>query len=101
MWSLGKVFCSPEVCRVYLGSFNTAPINREKNPECVGLFEREQEALLEDLHEVGAGSGGGAGGLAGAGAGHRWQGRRLVWGPGAHCSSLKGEAAARSRLHSC
>jgi hypothetical protein len=58
MWSLGKVFCSPEVCRVYIGSFNTAPINAARNPECVGLFEREQEALLEDLHDVRRGMGG-------------------------------------------
>lgn len=39
--------------QVYIGSFNAdAPIDRTKNPECVGLFEKEHEALLEDLFEV-------------------------------------------------
>jgi len=48
MWSLGKVFGSPEVCRVYLGSFNA---DRTVRPGCEleGLFRREQEALLNDL----------------------------------------------------
>ncbi|GBF98304.1 hypothetical protein Rsub_10967 [Raphidocelis subcapitata] len=53
MWSLGKVFKTPEVCRVYIGSFNAdAPINTAKNPECAALFQREHEALLEDLHDI-------------------------------------------------
>ena len=25
MWSLGKVFMTPEVCKVYVGSFNDKP----------------------------------------------------------------------------
>jgi hypothetical protein len=38
---------------VYIGSFNAdAPINKAKNPECVGLFEKEHAALLDDLYEV-------------------------------------------------
>ncbi|KAI8474973.1 MAG: P-loop containing nucleoside triphosphate hydrolase protein [Monoraphidium minutum] len=53
MWSLGKVFRTPEVCRVYIGSFNAGkPIDASRNPECVGLFEKEHAALLEDLHEI-------------------------------------------------
>ncbi|KAJ0018286.1 hypothetical protein Pint_11589 [Pistacia integerrima] len=47
MWSLGKVLNTPEVVRVYIGSFNenivteaaTGPIRKE-------LFEKEQEDLL-------------------------------------------------------
>lgn len=53
MWSLGKVFKSPEVCRVYVGSFNAgAPIRDDVNPAGKGLFEREQEDLLHDLYDI-------------------------------------------------
>lgn len=53
MWSLGKVFKSPEVCRVYIGSFNSeAPINDQKNPNCKELFEAEQRELLQHLYEI-------------------------------------------------
>ena len=52
MWSLGKVFNTPEVVRVYIGSFNTAPISNEKNPLATALFEREQEDLLKDLYQL-------------------------------------------------
>eukprot|EP00879_Flechtneria_rotunda_P003023 GHRR01003241.1.p1 GENE.GHRR01003241.1~~GHRR01003241.1.p1 ORF type:complete len:568 (+),score=176.91 GHRR01003241.1:379-2082(+) len=53
MWSLGKVFKSPEVCKVYIGSFNSdAPIDKAKNPHCVELFEAEQAQLLHDLYEI-------------------------------------------------
>ncbi|WIA09631.1 hypothetical protein OEZ85_009020 [Tetradesmus obliquus] len=53
MWSLGKVFKSPEVCKVYIGSFNSeAPIDAAKNPHCVELFEKEQAQLLHDLYEI-------------------------------------------------
>jgi EH domain-containing protein 1 len=53
MWSLGKVFNSPEVCRVYIGSFNaTSPIKEDINPACKSLFEKEQEDLLHDLYDV-------------------------------------------------
>ena len=48
-----QVFKTPEVCRVYIGSFNAGkPIDATRNPECVGLFEREHASLLEDLSEV-------------------------------------------------
>jgi len=53
MWSLGKVFKSPEVCRVYVGSFNAdAPINEEKNPYGRPLFEAEQKELLASLYDI-------------------------------------------------
>lgn len=47
MWSLGKVFRSPEVCRVYIGSFNASnPIRDDVNPTCKPLFEKEQEVRI-------------------------------------------------------
>jgi hypothetical protein len=50
---LPAFFPSPSSVKVYIGSFNAdAPINKAKNPECVGLFEREHDSLLEDLYEV-------------------------------------------------
>ncbi|KAG2438490.1 hypothetical protein HXX76_005042 [Chlamydomonas incerta] len=53
MWSLGKVFKSPEVCKVYVGSFNSeAPINEKVNPYGKPLFEAEQKQLLADLYEI-------------------------------------------------
>jgi hypothetical protein len=47
-----QVFKSPEVCKVYIGSFNTEPMNEARNPECVGLFHKEQAQLLEDLYAI-------------------------------------------------
>mmetsp|Transcript_17926 Transcript_17926/g.38464 ORF Transcript_17926/g.38464 Transcript_17926/m.38464 type:complete len:626 (+) Transcript_17926:389-2266(+) len=53
MWSLGKVFRSPEVCKVYVGSFNSdAPISEDKNPYGKALFEAEQKELLSALYEI-------------------------------------------------
>ena len=53
MWSLGKVFRSPEVCRVYIGSFNAGkPIREDVNPAGKKLFEKEQEDLLHDLYDI-------------------------------------------------
>mmetsp|Transcript_19149 Transcript_19149/g.32938 ORF Transcript_19149/g.32938 Transcript_19149/m.32938 type:complete len:548 (+) Transcript_19149:333-1976(+) len=53
MWSLGKVFKTPEVCRVYVGSFNAdAPISTEKNPNGKSLFEAEQKELLASLYDM-------------------------------------------------
>ncbi|GAB2224704.1 hypothetical protein Droror1_Dr00005472 [Drosera rotundifolia] len=53
MWSLGKVLNTPEVVRVYIGSFNDKPINED----VVGLigkelFEKEQNDLLTDLRDI-------------------------------------------------
>ncbi|GAX73326.1 hypothetical protein CEUSTIGMA_g780.t1 [Chlamydomonas eustigma] len=52
MWSLGKVFKSPEVCKVYVGSFNSeAPIREDVNPYGKALFEAEHKELLNALYE--------------------------------------------------
>jgi hypothetical protein len=40
MWSLGKVFETPEVCRVYIGSFWEKP---PQNPETAPLLLAEME----------------------------------------------------------
>ncbi|CAK9217756.1 unnamed protein product [Sphagnum troendelagicum] len=53
MWSLGKVINTPEVMRVYIGSFNDKPINEQKiGPIGRELFEREQNDLLADLKDI-------------------------------------------------
>ncbi|KAI3764246.1 hypothetical protein L2E82_14252 [Cichorium intybus] len=53
MWSLGKVLKTPEVTRVYIGSFNDKPINEELvDPKSKELFEKEQNDLLVDLKDI-------------------------------------------------
>ncbi|XP_024363827.1 EH domain-containing protein 1 [Physcomitrium patens] len=53
MWSLGKVLNTPEVNRVYIGSFNDRPIDEDKvGPIGKDLFEKEQEDLLADLKDI-------------------------------------------------
>lgn len=53
MWSLGKVLNTPEVMRVYIGSFNDREIDEQKvGPMGKELFEREQEDLLSDLKDI-------------------------------------------------
>ncbi|KAL8205708.1 hypothetical protein R6Q57_009259 [Mikania cordata] len=53
MWSLGKVLNTPEVMRVYIGSFNDKPINAtDDGPLGAELFEKEQEDLLNDLKDI-------------------------------------------------
>ncbi|KAI6690596.1 hypothetical protein NL676_027424 [Syzygium grande] len=53
MWSLGKVINTPEVMRVYIGSFNDKPVNEAATgPIGKELFEKEQEDLLSDLKDV-------------------------------------------------
>ncbi|KAF4380176.1 hypothetical protein G4B88_005633 [Cannabis sativa] len=53
MWSLGKVINTPEVMRVYIGSFNDKPVNEAATgPLGKELFEREQEDLLADLKDI-------------------------------------------------
>ena len=49
MWSLGKVFDSPEVVRVYLGSLWQHP---PKNPETAELIIAEMDDLMEDLRAL-------------------------------------------------
>nr|CAD1831651.1 unnamed protein product [Ananas comosus var. bracteatus] len=53
LWSLGKVLNTPEVMRVYIGSFNDKPVNEAAiGPIGKELFEREQEDLLSDLKDI-------------------------------------------------
>lgn len=53
MWSLGKVLNTPEVMRVYIGSFNDKPVNEAAvGPIGKELFEKEQEDLLSDLKNI-------------------------------------------------
>ncbi|KAA8490888.1 EH domain-containing protein 1 [Porphyridium purpureum] len=51
MWSLGKVVRSPEVLRVYIGSFWDEPLN-EKGALNSTLFEAEKQDLLSDLRAL-------------------------------------------------
>mmetsp|Transcript_6870 Transcript_6870/g.21775 ORF Transcript_6870/g.21775 Transcript_6870/m.21775 type:complete len:687 (-) Transcript_6870:17-2077(-) len=49
MWSLGKVVKSPEVARVYIGSFWDEPYTNEDNTK---LFDAERDDLLRDLKQL-------------------------------------------------
>lgn len=49
MWSLGKVVPTPEVMRVYIGSFWNQPYQNQDN---IRLFEAEQADLIKDLHQL-------------------------------------------------
>lgn len=51
MWSLGKVIRSPEVLRVYIGSFWDKPLNIV-GASNEALFNSEQKDLLEDLRSL-------------------------------------------------
>jgi len=46
MWSLGKVLNTPEVARVYIGSFWDRPLQHDMNRK---LFELEEKDLFSDL----------------------------------------------------
>lgn len=46
LWSLGKTMTSPEVARVYVGSFWQEPLKSLDNAE---LFEMEEKDLMKDL----------------------------------------------------
>ncbi|CAK9181704.1 unnamed protein product [Ilex paraguariensis] len=53
MWSLGKVLNTPEVVRVYIGSFNDKVDNKAVvGPMGKDLFEKEQDDLLIDLIDI-------------------------------------------------
>ncbi|KAK6917809.1 EH domain-containing protein, N-terminal [Dillenia turbinata] len=53
MWSLGKVLNTPEVVRVYIGSFNDKPVSEAATgPIGKDLFEKEQDDLLADLKDI-------------------------------------------------
>jgi hypothetical protein len=49
MWSLGKVVNTPEVCRVYLGSFWEHPMQFTENRF---LLEREKQDLINELDSL-------------------------------------------------
>lgn len=49
MWSLGKVVKTPEVLRVYIGSFWDQPLMYEDN---AALFEMESKDLMRDLRDL-------------------------------------------------
>ena len=49
MWSLGKVFNTPEVLRVYIGSFWSEPLMVTDNRK---LFELEEEDLFSDIQNL-------------------------------------------------
>ena len=51
MWSLGKVVRTPEVLRVYIGSFWDEPLN-SKGIENQKLFEAEEIDLLSDMRSL-------------------------------------------------
>lgn len=46
LWSLGKTMSSPEVARVYVGSFWDKPL---QNMDNAALFEMEEKDLMKDL----------------------------------------------------
>merc|ERR1712042_425668 len=49
MWSLGKVIQTPEVTRVYIGSFWENPLQIDDNRK---LFELEETDLFSDLQSL-------------------------------------------------
>lgn len=49
MWSLGKVLQTPEVARVYIGSFWDEPLRYDGNRK---LFEDEEQDLFRDLQSL-------------------------------------------------
>lgn len=53
MWSLGKVFLTPEVIKVYIGSFWEKPYHNQDNKN---LFDAEREDLFKDLRGLGKNS---------------------------------------------
>lgn len=49
MWSLGKVLNTPEVARVYIGSFWDHPLHFDMNRK---LFELEEQDLFDDIQSL-------------------------------------------------
>lgn len=49
MWSLGKVLNTPEVARVYIGSFWDQPLNHDTNRK---LFEAEAQDMFYDIQSL-------------------------------------------------
>ncbi|KZC06431.1 EH domain-containing protein 1 [Dufourea novaeangliae] len=53
MWSLGKVLQTPEVARVYIGSFWDQPLRYDVNKRRVSLlFEDEEHDLFKDMQSL-------------------------------------------------
>ncbi|KAJ8433044.1 hypothetical protein Cgig2_020611 [Carnegiea gigantea] len=53
MWSLGRVLNTPEVTRVYIGSFSDGPLNEAAGgPIGCDLFIKEHNDLLADLRDI-------------------------------------------------
>lgn len=49
MWSLGKIVNTPEVIRVYIGSFWSHPLRNTENRR---LFEAEAQDLFQDIQSL-------------------------------------------------
>jgi EH domain-containing protein 1 len=49
MWALGKVLNTPEVARVYIGSFWDSPLHFDANRR---LFELEEQDLFRELQSL-------------------------------------------------
>lgn len=49
MWSLGKIINTPEVVRVYIGSFWSQPLHIAENRK---LFEAEEQDLFKDIQSL-------------------------------------------------
>lgn len=49
MWSLGKIINTPEVVRVYIGSFWAQPLLIAENRK---LFEAEEQDLFHDIQSL-------------------------------------------------
>lgn len=52
MWSLGKFFQTPEVCRVYVSSFWGAPYASVSGSASVALFDSEKADLYADIGDI-------------------------------------------------
>lgn len=49
LWSMGKIFRSAEVTRVYVGSFKDEPLIRSEHEL---LFQKDKEVLMQRLHDL-------------------------------------------------
>jgi len=47
LWSLGRIITTPEVTKVYIGSFWSEPL---QNPETAALIQKEMDDLMNDVH---------------------------------------------------
>ena len=51
LWYLGKVFDTPEIPRVYVGSFWDKPYKKQKL-DFTSLFDKERDELMQDIRSV-------------------------------------------------